>query len=318
MIRIFYLENNQLHWEKHQSLSTPVQDGRHILWVDLQSPTPEESKQIENQFGIEFYTPQEAAEIESSSRYFEDSTAVEANNVFVVYEEQSYVPRQVSFILHNDILFTLRNADLKSFGETVRKIKTFKRGALGNGFQIWLLLIENQIDREADFIENLTRLTNMVSRNLVIERSIQEETLLKITQLQENTIVIRESIVDKQRLVSSLMKSAQMTEPEIERLRIIIKDINSLLQHVQFSFERLEYLQNTFLGLINIEQNKVIKIFTVVTVVFMPPTLIASIYGMNFRFMPELDWVAGYPFALGLMVISSFAFLWYFKRKNWL
>ena len=83
-------------------------------------------------------------------------------------------------------------------------------------------------------------------------------------------------------------------------------------------FERLEYLQNTFLGLINIEQNQVIKIFTVVTVVFMPPTLIASIYGMNFKFMPELNWLAGYPFALCLMVISSFAFLWYFKRKNWL
>ncbi|MGZ5135797.1 MAG: CorA family divalent cation transporter, partial [Flavitalea sp.] len=135
---------------------------------------------------------------------------------------------------------------------------------------------------------------------------------------QENTILARESIVDKQRLVSSLLKSRNMVEEDKERLRIIVKDIGSILQHTQFSFERLEYLQNTFLGLVNIEQNKVIKIFTVVTVVFMPPTLIASIYGMNFDFMPELKWPFGYPLAIGFMIFSSLVFLWYFKRKKWL
>jgi magnesium transporter len=96
------------------------------------------------------------------------------------------------------------------------------------------------------------------------------------------------------------------------------KDIGSLLQHAQFISERLEYLQNTFLGLVNIEQNTVIKIFTVVTVVFMPPTLIASIYGMNFKHMPELAWMGGYPFAIALMILSSMLFLWYFRRKKWL
>ena len=131
-------------------------------------------------------------------------------------------------------------------------------------------------------------------------------------------ILIRESITDKQRLVSSLLKSHFIANAENERLRIIIRDINSLLQHTEFGFERLEYLQNTFLGLVNIEQNQVIKIFTVVTVVFMPPTLIASIYGMNFYHMPELDWLAGYPLALALMVFSSIIFLWYFKKKKWL
>jgi magnesium transporter len=107
-------------------------------------------------------------------------------------------------------------------------------------------------------------------------------------------------------------------DSEKERLRIIIKDVNSLLQHTEFSFERLEYLQNTFLGLVNIEQNKVIKIFTVVTVIFMPPTLIASIYGMNFAVMPELRWTYGYVLAIFLMIASSMAFLWLFKRKRWL
>lgn len=317
MIRSFYIQENELHWEKNPAKFLPHGD-KQILWVDLQSPSAEEMKQVEKHFGIEFFTAQEAAEIESSSRYFEDSSGFEANSAFVVYEGSAYATRQVSFILKDDLLFTLRRADLKSFAETVRKIKTFKKGTTSKAIQIWLLLLETQIDYDADFIEYLTRTTNTVSKKLLKDKAIHEEVLLRITELQENTIVIRESIVDKQRLVSSMLKSFQVEEPEKERLRIIIKDINSLLQHTQFSFERLEYLQNTFLGLVNIEQNQVIKIFTVVTVVFMPPTLIASIYGMNFKFMPELNWLAGYPFALALMVISSMAFLWYFKRKKWL
>ena len=115
-----------------------------------------------------------------------------------------------------------------------------------------------------------------------------------------------------------MIRIPEFNKIENERLKIIMNDITSLIQHSQFSSERLEYLQNTFLGLANIEQNQVIKIFTVVTVVFMPPTLIASIYGMNFTFMPELKWAAGYPFAIALMILSSIIFLWYFKRKKWL
>ena len=315
MIRCFYTKNNELYWDKNPSdLETEVPGE--TVWIDLQEPTPEEQKKVEKHFGIEFFTPQEAAEIESSSRFFEDSSGFEANSAFLVKQATSYTTKQVSFIFKNDILFTLRHSDLKSFAETVRKLKTFTSNS--SALQIWLLLLETQIDLDADFIEFLTRSTNKVSRKLVKDRSIEEESLIQITELQENTILIRESIVDKQRLVSSLLKSFLVNHPEKERLHIILKDINSLLQHTQFSFERLEYLQNTFLGLVNIEQNQVIKIFTVVTVVFMPPTLIASIYGMNFTHIPELEWIAGYPFALILMVISSLGFLFYFKRKKWL
>ncbi len=317
MIRVFYGNGQELHWEKNPLTLQPT-EGEKIIWVDLQNPSEEEKKRVEAGFGIEFFTPQEAAEIESSSRYYEDTDGFEANTAFLVQEDKGYKTKQVSFILRNNTLFTLREADLPSFAETVRKLKTFKKGAANKAIQIWLLLIETQIDLDADFIEYLTRVTNTVSKKLVKERSIEEETLLRITQLQEYTILIRGSIVDKQRLVSSMLRSTQVEKAERNRLRIIFKDINSLLQHTQFSFERLEYLQNTFLGLVNIEQNQVIKIFTVVTVIFLPPTLIASLYGMNFEYMPELKWMAGYPFALGLMVLSSLAFLWFFKRKNWL
>lgn len=273
---------------------------------------------VESHFNIELFTPQEAAEIESSSRYFEDEEYIEANNAFIVYEDKSHTTDHVSFIVKKDILFTLRSADLRSFAHTVKKLKTFKAISSLNGLHILLTIIEHQIDLDADFIEYITKLTTQISRTLTKKTSLKEGLLIRIAELQENTIMARGSIVDKQRLVSSLIKSNNIGEDEKERLRIVIKDIGSILQHTQFSFERLEYLQNTFLGLVNIEQNQVIKIFTVVTVVFMPPTLIASIYGMNFDFMPELKWFLGYPFAIGLMILSSVVFLWYFKRKKWL
>lgn len=316
MIRIFYLKNNEIHWEKNPADLQP-KDGK-LIWVDLQSSPVEEKKLIEDAFSIELFTPQEAAEIESSSRYIEDGATIEANNSFIVAEKQSYVAEQVSFILRSKILFTVRNADLKPFAETVRKLKSVRNAVDFSGSQVLLLLLESRIDLDADFIENMTRLTNSVSKKIVKEKSFEENVLIRITELQENTILIRESIVDKQRLVSSLLKSSLINDTEKDRLRIIIKDIASLLQHTEFGFQRLEFLQNTFLGLVNIEQNQVIKIFTVVTVIFMPPTLIASIYGMNFDFMPELDWKLGYPFALMLMVVSSVVFLWYFKHRRWL
>lgn len=317
MIRVFYIRNGRLQWEKNPEDVLP-KEGEKIIWVDLQSPDETEKKTVERFFNIEFQTPQEIAEIESSSRYYEDHEGIEANSTFVVAENHSYVARQISFILRDETLFTLRHADLKSFADTVRKLKTVKSSIVKNGSQIWLYLLEARIDLDADFIENVSRQTNATSRLLTKEKNYAEATLIRITELQENMILIRESITDKQRLVSSLLKSHFIANAENERLGIIFRDINSLLQHTVFGFERLEYLQNTFLGLVNIEQNQVIKIFTVVTVVFMPPTLIASIYGMNFDHMPELKWVVGYPLALTLMVFSSITFLWYFKKKKWL
>jgi len=244
--------------------------------------------------------------------------SIEANNAFIIHQKKTYSTDQISFILKKDLLFTLRNADIRSFAETVRKLKAHKNTANLKGPQIMLTILETQIDLDADFIEHVTRLTNGISKALIAEKSYKEDALIHITELQENTILARESIVDKQRLFSSLLKSEAIADSEKDRLRIVSKDVNSLLQHTEFSFERLEYLQNTFLGLVNIEQNKVIKIFTVVTVVFMPPTLIASIYGMNFSSMPELRWPYGYAFAVFLMIASSMSFLWFFKRKKWL
>ena len=128
---------------------------------------------------------------------------------------------------------------------------------------------------------------------------------------------IRENLTDKQRILNSLLKSQKITDDKSE-LPIMLKDIRSLVEHTNFNFERIDYLQNIFIGLLSVEQNKVIKIFTIVNVIFLPPTLIASIYGMNFDIMPELHWEYGYLFSIGIMILAAVSPLIIFKKKGWI
>ncbi|MCQ2078242.1 MAG: magnesium and cobalt transport protein CorA, partial [Bacteroidaceae bacterium] len=139
-----------------------------------------------------------------------------------------------------------------------------------------------------------------------------------IKNLQEKVTILRQTIMDKQRVISNFLKCDFFPADLQPRLTMIIKDINSLFEYTKFGFDRLDYLQDTFLGLVNIEQNKIIKIFTVVNIIFLPPTLIASMYGMNFDFMPELHWSHGYIFAIGLMIIFTLFVLMIFRLKKWL
>jgi magnesium transporter len=316
MVRVYTIKNGKLEQFKNLR-NEEIAALKSIIWIDLQSPTQEEKEFIEKNFRIEFFTYQEVQEIESSSRFLETEETIEINLGFISSDAEPTV-QNVTFILKDNVLFTYRQGDMRIFAETVRKLKSMNAGTKEHGLDIFLTMLETRIDSDADLIENVSRKVNGISKDLIARRSLSEDLLLSIAQLQENTMLLHETITEKQRVVSSLIRIPEFNKIENERLKVIIKDIGSLLQHAQFISERLEYLQNTFLGLVNIEQNTVIKIFTVVTVVFMPPTLIASIYGMNFKFMPELQWMAGYPFAIALMITSSLAFLWYFKRKKWL
>jgi len=317
MIRVYTISQGKINQYKNPSFKE-IDSLENMVWIDLQSPTREEKEFIEKNYHIEFFTSQELQEIESSSRFLETDETVEMNLGFLNNEAELTV-QSVTFILKEHLLFTYRQGDLKIFAETVRRLKSASSSEKKeHGLNVFLTVLETRIDGDADLIEGINRKLNGISKELIAQQSLKQDLLLGIAQLQENVMLLHETITEKQRVVSSLVRIPEFNRIESERLKIILKDIASLLQHSQFSSERLEYLQNTFLGLVNIEQNQVIKIFTVVTVVFMPPTLIASIYGMNFTFMPELKWMAGYPFAIALMIFSSLAFLWYFKRKRWL
>lgn len=316
MIRIFQLP--EYFQEKVFSLKE-AEKLNSATWIDLQNPTIAEIKEVEEFYKITFPTRQQQEEIETSSRYLENSGIIKINSTFISLIPQTTMleESEVSFIVTEKILFSLRYSESKVIAETIKKIKQFP-AIFANPSKIFIAILEARIDFDADLIESVSRYTAEISRKINYKQSLDEKTILKINECQELTMTLREALFDKQRVISSLHRNEDLMVENYHRLRIIIKDITSLIEHANFNFARLEYLQNSFLGLINIEQNKVIKIFTVASLIFMPPTLIASIYGMNFGRMPELAWNLGYPLALSLMAVSSIATIWIFKRKKWL
>ena len=317
MLRIYYKKERRLAKETDLDLlrSIPLES---LVWVDLQNPTIEEKVTVETYFDIKYSSEEESVEIESSSRFNEVEDELIINSNFLSLKENGFNYYPVSIVLEKGILFTYRDHDLKTFGDSVKRIRS-NPGGYQNGYHILLTILETGIDHDADIIEGLAKEIAELSQQLTLNnKRADKEILYSISSFQNNNMLMRENIIDKQRLISSLLKSSLFPEDYTSVLRIMIKDIGSLIEHNKFAFERLEYLQNNFMGLINIEQNRIIKIFTVATVAFMPPTLIASIYGMNFQFMPELNWELGYAGALILMILSSATTLFYFKRKNWL
>ncbi|GAB3558036.1 magnesium/cobalt transporter CorA [Spirosoma fluminis] len=316
MIRIFQQDETAVR--KIRDIDS-FSNTERTLWVDLQNPTPAEIESVEEKFDVDFLSQQEQQEIESSSRYIEEDDYMIANSNFLVSDpEQRYVTVPVSFILKDDTLFTYRHADLKSFADTVKRIKS-RRAVFSDGAQIMIYIFESRIDYDADLVEMVSGEIKAINRMLDLDATLDREMLLNINDYQELTMSIRESVVDKQRVISAMIRSdGWFNEAEQLRLRTLIKDINSLIDHTNFIFERLEFLQNTFLGLIDLEQNRIVKIFTVVSLVFLPPTLLASIWGMNFDEMPEIHWKYGYVFALAMMVLSSALTVWVFRLKNWL
>jgi len=317
MLRIYYKKDRRLAKETDLDVLRDIPMDS-MIWVDLQNPTIEEKVTVETYFDIKYSSEEESQEIESSSRFSEVEEEIIINSNFLSFHEKGFSYCPVSVILEKGILFTYRDDDLKTFSESVKRIKS-SPGSFSNGYQILLTILETSIDLDADLIEGLAKRIAELNQQLILKKnSPDEEILIQLSLFQNETMSLRENIIDKQRLISSLMKSQIFPEQYKDVLRIMIRDISSILEHNKFAFERLEYLQDTFMGFVNIEQNRIIKIFTVATVAFMPPTLIASIYGMNFKFMPELHWTQGYLFAILLMFLSSILTLIYFKKKNWL
>lgn len=316
MIRIFQQDETSVR--KIRDIDS-FRDTERTLWVDLQNPTREEIKSVEEKFDVSFQSQQEQAEIESSSRYIEEDDYLIANtNFLITNKEEGYVGAPVSFLLKDELLFTYRNADLKSFADTVKRIKS-KRTSFVDGGQIMIAILESRIDADADLIEQISFEVKAINKQLDLDAKLDREMLLSINDYQELTMTIRESVVDKQRVISALIRSnGWFTPDEQGQLRTLIKDIHSLIEHTNFIFERLEFLQDTFLGLVNLEQNQIVKIFTVLSLVLLPPTLIASIYGMNFDVMPELRWRYGYVYVLVLMLLTILITLFYFRKKRWL
>lgn len=313
MMQIFYKsEGHILSTPKIEDLDNlPVEA---VIWIDLFAPDEEETRCAEKFLGTTIQSRAMAEEIESSSRYSETETAIYANTNFLIPGPDEYAMEAVSFILTDGVLATLREVSLRSFTDIQRRMMALPR-MYPSGYHIFVAILENRIDLDADMIELMSKEIAQYSKHISLGEHVSEEFLLDINQLQENTMMVRENIVDKQRVISSVLKSDKYP-PEIhEKLSVLIKDIASLINHTNFSFERLEYLQNTLLGLINLEQNRIMKVFTQVSLLLMPPTLVASIYGMNVHLpVTGTDW--DFLILVGvMMLVVAFAIVIFKKRK---
>ena len=315
MIEIFYKKNGQMMVSQSEA-DFAVLSHDEVIWIDLFTPSGEEKRAVEQFLGTTIQNRAQAEEIEISSRFSETDSAIFANTSFLIPGPEEYTEETVSFILTGNILTTLRECPLKSFTDLQRRIMAFPK-IYDSGHVAFLSILENRIDLDADMVELVSKEINQYNRKVSVGEDISEEFLIDINIIQENTMLIRENIIDKQRVISSILKSSNYPKEYQPRLNVLLKDISSLINHTDFGFERLEYLQNTVLGIINLDQNKIMKVFTLVSLMLMPPTLIASFFGMNVSFGGFFEF-SGWAWVVivALMLMSFFVIFRVFKRRN--
>ena len=315
MVEIFYRLNGQMTVSRSEADLDAI-NLQDVIWIDLLSPTGDEKRAVEAYLGTVIQSRATAEEIESSSRFSETAAALFANTNFVIPGPESYVMETVSFIIKGTTLTTLREVQLRSFTELQRRLMVFPK-MYASGYSVFTSILEQRIDSDADMIEILSKEIEQYNHKVGLEEDINEEFLLDINQLQENTMLLRETIVDKQRVISSILKSPKCPKSIQNKLNVMLKDISSLVNHTNFSFERLEYLQNTVLGIINLDQNKIMKVFTLISLLLMPPTLIASFYGMNVA-LPIIpcDSPWNWVIIISMMIISVLIVFFLLKRKK--
>ena len=304
----------------------PVGDYREAVWIDLLNPTRDFEKELEAHLGIDLPTQEEMEEIELSSRLYQEDGALFLTAVLPSGTED-VGPRMgpVTFVLVNGSLITIRYHDPRPFRSfTARAARSAIAGQ--NGETVFLGLVEAIVDRLADIIERMGQTVLPVSREIFHSQgeSVNRDYgrfLETIGRAGDLVSDIRDSITSLDRAVGFFSQQI-LSRPNAEAVRTqlttVTHDLRSIGDHAGFLANKITFLLDATLGMVNIEQNAIIKIFSVAAVVFLPPTLIASIYGMNFDLMPELGWSFGYPFAVVLMIVSAILPYWIFKKKRWL
>jgi magnesium transporter len=312
--------------------TTAAVSAEPVVWFDLFNPTSEEDHAVEAAIGISIPTRAEMEEIELSSRlYHEGGAAFMTMTALAQLDTDEPSKTPVTFILKGAALVTVRYAEPKPFLAFLTRAQRPDGVACGSGEQVMLGLIEALVDRLADALERVGYDVDVISRDVfrkkvATAKKLQHDLTSIIQQIgrkAELLTMVQESLVSVSRLIAfHSAKEVPANKPASKDARqlvkLILRDAQSLGDHARTLSAKIDFLLNATLGLINLEQNQIIKIFSVAAVVFLPPTLVASIYGMNFDFMPELHWLVGYPFALGLMVCSAILPYLYFKRRGWL
>ena len=288
------------------------------LWLDLVNPDDDERNLIESLHSQSLPDTEDVEEIEASARSYQDEHGLHVHSLFLHKAEDRHRNTSVAFTISETQLITLREREIPAF-RLMRMRARRLHGLVDDPVSILLALFEIKIDDLADTLEEVYTQLEATS-NLVLEDNDTaiEDALDELARQEDTNGKVRLCLMDTQRAISFLLRRGKLSAAHAETARELLRDIDSLLPHNSFVFDKINFLMDAAQGFIAIEQNQIIKIFSIAAVVFLPPTVIASIYGMNFDFIPELGWELGYPWALGLMVLSGVAPYVFFKIKGWL
>ncbi|KQN79322.1 MULTISPECIES: magnesium/cobalt transporter CorA [Duganella] len=320
MINVFVLQNGRLNQVPIDTREDLV--NAEPVWVDLTDPTDDERLWVKTIYGVTLPGEDEVKDIEASARYYEAENGDLHLRTDFLLEEDDGPSRviTVAFILARKMLFSVHTDDLPVF-RLVRMRARSRPGSIGDYMDVLLDLYATDAEYSADALEGIYLSLEEVSGRVLQKHFTDDDAAAALNSIAREEDLngrIRRNMMDTRRAVSFLMRGRLLNADQFEEARQILRDIESLDGHTSFLFDKINFLMDATVGFININQNKIIKIFSVASVAFLPPTLIASIYGMNFKWLPELEWQAGYPFALALMVTSAIAPFWYFRRRGWL
>lgn len=296
-----------------------------VLWIDMFASDPQELAQMSGRLGLALPSREDQDEIEQSSRlYLEQGVPVMTALLPAHAESGQTSIEPVSFVLMSDRLVTLRHHVPRPFTTYPDKAGKSSHGC-ASAEAVLIGLIEEIIDRLADIIEQTGREIDALSKRIFGDKPLNTEAyrtaLRDIGQADGRVMQIRESLMTMERLLGFLMpviEARRGAKPLRGALKSQYRDVRTITEQAGYLQQKTGFMLDAALGLITIEQNAIIKIFSVAAVAFLPPTLVASIYGMNFDVMPELAWPYGYPMALGLMAASALLPLWVFRRRGWL
>jgi magnesium transporter len=319
MLNVFSLANGRLFQEEIESHDALA----HVqpVWVDLDAPSEAEKGWIAEHFGLTIPSDAVDDDLEESARFYEeDNGELHIRSDFLIDDGATARNVRVAFILHRNILFSVHAEDLPVF--RLLRLRARRIPALiGDAKDVLLKLYDADAEYSADALESIYDGLEAVSARVLrqdVDDKAAGEALSAIAREEDLNGRIRRNVMDTRRAVSFMMRSRLLNADQFEEARQILRDIDSLDSHSTFLFDKINFLMNATVGFININQNKIIKIFSVASVALLPPTLIASIYGMNFKAIPELDWRYGYVYAIALMIASVAAPFIFFRRKGWL
>ena len=292
------------------------------IWIDLVAPTPEIRAWVGRFFDVQLPNPNHLTDLEASARFYvEDNGEIHLHSDFLLDTKEGSRNVAVALILHRDVLFTVRTEELPVFRLQRLRART-QPGYVTDGKDVLLDLYAADAEYSADALEDVYAALEVVSKHVLGTEVTDTEAakiLADIAREEDLNGRIRRNVHDTRRAVSFLTRGKFLNSEQLDDARQILRDIESLDGHTSFLFNKINFLMDATVGFVNLNQNKIIKIFSVASVAMLPPTLIASIYGMNFQgFFPEIHWQYGYPFSLGLMFISIAVPFWFFGKKGWL